>query len=213
MKLTNHGWGLREMIFLSAVIFFFVIIAAVMINNLYSELDLSQGSSGSSSSNGYTYQQIESNLSAAAERYYKTHNDDVSTIVISEDLVELGYLKSSQLQTKDDACEGYAVIADDFRAYITCSNYETVYKHESEVYKEYEELLVKQATSYVEDHSMYPDESLKITDDEMLDDGYLETTYVNGHDCSSYVMVLKSGETYDFEPFIRCGNYKTKGYQ
>lgn len=125
MKLTNHGWGLREMIFLSAVIFFFVIIAAVMINNLYSELDLSQGSSGSSSSNSYTYQQIESNLSAAAERYYKTHNDDVSTIVISEDLVELGYLKSSQLQTKDDACEGYAVIADDFRAYITCSNYET----------------------------------------------------------------------------------------
>lgn len=88
-----------------------------------------------------------------------------------------------------------------------------VYKHESEVYKEYEELLVKQATSYVEDRSMYPDESLKITDDEMLDDGYLETTYVNGHDCSSYVMVLKSGETYDFEPFIRCGNYKTKGYQ
>ena len=71
------------------------------------------------------FTQIESNLSAAAERYYKTHNDDVSTIVISEDLVELGYLKSSQLQTKDDVCEGYAVIADDFRAYITCSKYET----------------------------------------------------------------------------------------
>ena len=125
MRLTNHGWGLREMIFLSAVIFFAVIVAAVMINNLYSQLDLSQDSSNSSSSTDYTYQQIESNLSAAAKRYYKTHTDDASTIVISEDLVELGYLKSSQLQTKNDACEGYAVIADDFKAYITCSNYET----------------------------------------------------------------------------------------
>ena len=96
-----------------------------MINNLYSQLDLSQDSSNSSSSTDYTYQQIESNLSAAAKRYYKTHTDDASTIVISEDLVELGYLKSSQLQTKNDACEGYAVIADDFKAYITCSNYET----------------------------------------------------------------------------------------
>lgn len=88
-----------------------------------------------------------------------------------------------------------------------------VYKHESKVYKEYEELLVKQATSYVEDHSLYPDESLKITDDEMLEGGYLETTYVNGHDCSSYVMVLKNGKSYSFDSFVQCGNYKTKGYK
>ena len=71
-----------------------------------------------------------------------------------------------------------------------------VYKHETTVYKEYEDLLVKQATSYVEDHSMYPEESLKITDEELLDDGYIETTYVNGHDCTGYVMVLKTGETF-----------------
>ena len=59
MKLTNHGWGLREMIFLSAVIFFFVIIAAVMVNNLYSDLNLSQNNdSSSTSSNGYTYQDM-----------------------------------------------------------------------------------------------------------------------------------------------------------
>lgn len=126
MRLTNHGWGLREMIFLSAVIFFFVIVAAVMVNNLYSELDLSQDTgSSSTSSNGYTYSEIEQNLSSAARRYYRTHSDDASTIVISEDLVELGYLRSSQLQTPDDVCEGYAVIADDFKAYITCSYYET----------------------------------------------------------------------------------------
>lgn len=126
MRLTNHGWGLREMIFLSAVIFFFVIVAAVMVNNLYSELDLSQDTgSSSTSSNGYTYSEIEQNLSSAARRYYRTHSDDASTIVISEDLVELGYLRSSQLQTQDDVCEGYAVIGDDFKAYITCSYYET----------------------------------------------------------------------------------------
>ena len=88
-----------------------------------------------------------------------------------------------------------------------------VYKHESKVYKEYEDYLVKQATSYVEDHAFYPLESLKITDDEMLESGYLETTSVNHHDCSSYVIVLKNGDSYDFEPYIQCGNYKTKGYQ
>lgn len=126
MKLTNHGWGLREMIFLSAVIFFFVIVAAVMVNNLYSDLNLSQNNdSSSTSSNGYTYQDIEQNLSSAARRYYRSHSDDTSTIVISEDLVELGYLKSSQLETNDDVCEGYAIIADDFEPYITCSYYET----------------------------------------------------------------------------------------
>lgn len=88
-----------------------------------------------------------------------------------------------------------------------------VYKHETKVYKEYEDYLVKQTTAYVEDHSLYPEESLKITDEELLDDGYIESTYVNHHDCTSYVMILKKGETYDFEPYIQCGNYKTKGYK
>lgn len=128
MKLTNHGWGLREMIFLSVVILFFVIVAAIMVSNLYSDLNLSQDNNSgtnSDSSGGYTYSEIEQHLSDAARRYYRTHSDDGSTIVISEDLVELNYLRSSQLETDNDTCEGYAVIADDFKAYITCSYYET----------------------------------------------------------------------------------------
>ena len=128
MKLTNHGWGLREMIFLSAVILFFVIVAAIMVSNLYSDLNLSSDNNSGSNSNSsseYTYTEIEQHLSDAARRYYRTHSDDGSAIVISEDLVELNYLRSSQLETDNDTCEGYAVIADDFKAYITCSYYET----------------------------------------------------------------------------------------
>ena len=129
MKLNNHGWGLKEMLFFSAILLFFVLLVSVLINSLYSQLDLSNNGSSSnpssSTNNGYTYKDIETNLKIAARRYIKNHADDDSEILTSDELIENKYLTSSKLKTSNDTCEGYVMITDDYEAFIHCNNYET----------------------------------------------------------------------------------------
>ena len=117
MKLNNHGWGLKEMLFFSAILLFFVLFVSVLINSLYSQLDLSN--------NGSTYKDIENNLKIAARRYIKNHADDDSEILTSDELIENKYLTSSKLKTSNDTCEGYVMITDDYEVFIHCNNYET----------------------------------------------------------------------------------------
>lgn len=131
MKLNNHGWGLKEMLFFSAMLLFFVLLVSVLINSLYSQLDLSNNGSSSSSTpssstnNGYTYKDIENNLKIAARKYIKNHADDDSEILTSDELIENKYLTSSKLKTSNDTCEGYVMITDDYEVFIHCNNYET----------------------------------------------------------------------------------------
>ena len=135
MILNKHGWGLREMIFICAAILFCVILAAVLINQLYSAIPLNnleestQNNSNSdtaNSTNYNSYKQIENNLKTAAISYYLKNKDNVEEIIVSEELISEGYLKESQLQTNDDTCLGYVIIEDNtFSPYITCENYET----------------------------------------------------------------------------------------
>ena len=116
---NNHGWGLKEMLFFSAIIFFFVILAFVLINNLY------QGLTGESAINQtYSYTSIEQNLSNAAKKYARSKN--TSNLIISEDLMDAKYLKESEMKTKDDVCAGYVLVEENYKAYITCNNYETM---------------------------------------------------------------------------------------
>ncbi len=128
MKLNNHGWGLKEMLFFSAILLFFVLLVSVLINSLYSQLDLSNNgssTSSSSTSSGYTYKDIENNLKFAAQRYIKNHADDDSEILTSDELLESKYIMSSKLKTSNDTCEGYVMITDDYETFIHCNNYET----------------------------------------------------------------------------------------
>jgi len=128
MKLNNHGWGLKEMLFLSAILFFFVILVSVLISNLYKGLDrttIISPDETSSQTKEYTYSQIESNLKQAAQRYYQKNKEEIGDIIISSELIENGYITKSKLKTKDDDCEGYVIIGDDFATFITCDQYET----------------------------------------------------------------------------------------
>ena len=129
MKLNNHGWGLKEMLFFSAILLFFVLLVSVLINSLYSQLDLSNNGSSStpssSTNNGYTYKDIETNLKIAARRYIKNHADDDSEILTSDELIENKYLTSRQLKTGNKTTEGYVKITDEYEAFIHCNNYET----------------------------------------------------------------------------------------
>lgn len=120
--MNNQGWGLREMIILSAIILFFVILESILISNLYSKLEMPETNKPSSS---LTYTQIEENLKQASKQYYKKYKTDIGNIILSEDLIKSGYLKKNKLSTSNDTCEGYVIIDEDFMPFITCANYET----------------------------------------------------------------------------------------
>lgn len=132
MKLNNHGWGFREMLFLSAIILFFVILATVLIvqfyhqmGNVFQNADTSSSTSTTTSST-YTYTDIEATLKTAAERYYKKNGSTTGNVITTQDLIDGGYLKESKLSTKDDNCDGYVQVdGSTLTPYIICDNYMT----------------------------------------------------------------------------------------
>ena len=121
MILNKNGWGLREMIFICAILLFCVILVAVMINYLYEGVN----SSGTATT-ADSYTQAEKNLKIAAERYYRHLNDENINLIVSEDLFVEGYLTEAKMTVDDDFCTGYVLIEENtFTPYITCSRYET----------------------------------------------------------------------------------------
>ena len=121
MVFNKNGWGLREMIFICAILLFCVILVAVMINYLYEGVT----SSGKTTTAG-SYTQVEKNLKIAAERYYRHLNDESINLIVSEDLFVEEYLTEAKMTVDDDFCTGYVLIEENvFTPYITCSNYET----------------------------------------------------------------------------------------
>ncbi len=121
---NNQGWGLKEMLFLSALLLFFVLLIAVLVNNLYSGLEKDNLNSNTTKSN--TYEQVEKNLSEAAKRYYKIHKSEVKELIVSDMLLEEKYIDMKKLTVDNDICEGYVIISENtFIPYISCAEYET----------------------------------------------------------------------------------------
>ena len=121
MILNKNGWGLREMLFICAILLFCVILVAVMINYLYEGIT-SNGTS--TTTNSYT--QDEKNLKIAAERYYRKLDDENVNLIVSEDLFAEEYLTEEKMTVDNDVCTGYVLIEENtFTPYITCDNYET----------------------------------------------------------------------------------------
>ena len=120
---NNHGWGLKEMLFFSAIIFFFMILAVVLINNMYQGLT-SELPSSKTAEKKYTYKDIEMNLKSAAKKYV-IKTKDTSNLIISDELISENYLTQKQMQTDDDECSGYVLVEENYQPYITCNHYET----------------------------------------------------------------------------------------
>lgn len=89
-----------------------------------------------------------------------------------------------------------------------------VYKYKSADYKKVEEQLVETAKKYVEVKFLYPDEksSVKITLDEMKQDGYAEDLKKDDDLCDGYVILSHDGFVYQYKGYIKCSNYTTKDY-
>jgi len=119
---NNHGWGLREMLFLSSILFIAVLVVAFLVNKLYDGLV----GTPTTSDTARSYQAIEENLKSAAKRYYRQYKNEVGEIILSNELLDVNYLTESKLTYKEDLCEGYVMIVDNnFIPFITCDNYET----------------------------------------------------------------------------------------
>ncbi len=120
MILDKNGWGLREMIFICAILLFLVILVAVMINYLY------EGATSNNTSTTDSYIQVEKNLKIAAERYYRHMDNENIELIVSEDLLAENYLTEEKMTVNNDFCTGYVLVEKNtFVPYITCSNYET----------------------------------------------------------------------------------------
>ena len=82
-------------------------------------------------------------------------------------------------------------------------------------YKKTESTLRLSAEKYTATNFEYPQEGheVKITKKEIMDAGYLEKDLkVNEDVCDGYVIV-KTNQVVEYEAFIKCGKYTTKGYQ
>lgn len=132
MYLNNKGWGLKEMILLSCVILIAVFVAAVMINNLYKDLDMNiNGNNTSNSSNSNQnkdekYTTIERSLLSAAKKYARENELDDDEIIESDTLIDEGYLTPTKMTNEEDICDGYVTKQNSsYKAYISCESYET----------------------------------------------------------------------------------------
>lgn len=122
---NNHGWGMREMIVFSSILIGFLLLAVILVNQLYTGIE--QMNKPNETPKGYSYQEIELNIKTAAKKYNKEHPEE--SIIYKEDLVDLNYLKEEKMFSKkeQDTCTGYVIIEDEktFLPFISCNEYET----------------------------------------------------------------------------------------
>jgi len=118
---NNHGWSLKEMLFLTSILVLAMLVVVVLVNSLYNSLEGTKSSEEKPKS--YSYQEVEKNLSDAAKRYYKKEE---SNLITSDDLMENKYIDIKKLTAGSDICEGYVLVEEkEFTPFITCTNYET----------------------------------------------------------------------------------------
>ena len=73
-----------------------------------------------------------------------------------------------------------------------------------------ETLVSKYLGQYIEEYPKNGEKKLKITD--VINQGYEINMKVNDDVCDGYVMVKKVSIAYEYDGYIKCGNYTTKGY-
>lgn len=88
------------------------------------------------------------------------------------------------------------------------------YNKKSEKYRDYEDKLIDACEKYVELYFLYPTEGeLKVNQNTLSDEGLFKIEKVNNNACEGYVLVSKNGLVYEYDAYIDCDVYKTKGYK
>lgn len=123
MKLNNHGWGMRQMIWLTSGLLIALIVAIYFISVLFNSLDI-KGVNNS-------YFDLETKLENAAIRYVSDNDIDINNIkkISLSTLKNEGYIEDFR-DEEGNYCGGYVKASYvgnvlDYEAYISCNNYET----------------------------------------------------------------------------------------
>lgn len=123
MKLNNHGWGMRQMIWLTSGLLIALIVAIYFISILFNSLDVTRVDN--------SYFDLETKLENAAIRYVSDNDIDINNIkkISLSTLKNEGYIEDFR-DEEGNYCGGYVKTSyvgnvEDYEAYISCNNYET----------------------------------------------------------------------------------------
>ena len=91
-----------------------------------------------------------------------------------------------------------------------------ILKDKNEKYEVVEKRLKEAASSYADHNFLYPKdgEKLKILTKDLIDSDFLkqDELKVDKDVCTGYI-ILQKDMVYEYDVFIKCNNYTTKGYK
>ncbi|MBQ6687290.1 MAG: hypothetical protein IJN03_02065 [Bacilli bacterium] len=87
------------------------------------------------------------------------------------------------------------------------------YQKSLKPYKDLEVKLTEAAKKYVELKFIYPEtgEVLTIKSEDLVNENVLRDLSYNGDSCTGYVKLTYNG-VYNYNSYVKCNNYETKGY-
>lgn len=88
-----------------------------------------------------------------------------------------------------------------------------VYQNKLKPYKDLERELVNTVSKYIEKEFLYPNngETLKVSLTDLKSKGLISELIYGDDTCDGYVIVTFNN-VYNYDAFIKCNNYETKGY-
>lgn len=127
MRLNNRGWGLREMLSLSAILIFFFCLAIYFIYLMYSSLELDLNSSE------YVelkqYEALEGKLEESTKEYLEDLNFSYNSeiIIYANDLASAEYIDKIKDPNTNELCDAYVKVdgISNIKAYMKCDKYTT----------------------------------------------------------------------------------------
>lgn len=132
MKLDNRGWGFGQMLVCCGILLFVLLVAIIMIRQLYYSL----GDDFKNSLIDFTtVDEVETTLENVSLKYmseYYKQDVGTGTITITVDnLRKNKYITNSDISINGNLCDGYILVNKDSNnklksdAYITCDGYTT----------------------------------------------------------------------------------------
>ena len=113
MRLNNKGWGFTQMIIMSGILFFLLLVVSYYIYIFYNRIDVEKGSQ---------YFNLETKLKSAAVIYSRNINSLSGRVSLST-LKSLGYIDTFY-DENGNPCNGYVLYNDDrYDSYIRCNNF------------------------------------------------------------------------------------------
>lgn len=132
MRLNNHGWGYKSLIFWGCVFLISLLFAAIGIRSMVRRYkkEMKEDQKVVKEDKNKAYHELEDKMVKAGEDYARNHNTLLTltneTIVIPYDeLKDYGYIDFIIDPKSKDECTGYVSIKSDsdIEAYIKCNNY------------------------------------------------------------------------------------------